>query len=105
MQLFVEREQLLDLALQQLADRNSGPAADDSGDVLFVDLFFEQARLAGADRRFLLAQRSLELRQTAVFQLAGAAQIVALSSAVDLRLRRLDPLAQRARRDDRVLLG
>ena len=34
--------QLLDLALQQLADRDAGPAADDLGDVLLVDLFLDQ---------------------------------------------------------------
>ena len=35
-------EQLLDLALHQPADRDAGPAADDLGDVLGVDLFLEQ---------------------------------------------------------------
>ena len=35
-------QQLLDLAFEQSADRNAGPAADDLGDVLGVDLFLEQ---------------------------------------------------------------
>src|SRR5665213_1101067 len=47
-QLPLEVQQLLDLALEQLADRDPRPAADDRGDVFFVDLFLEQPRLTGA---------------------------------------------------------
>ncbi len=37
--------EFLDFALQQSTDRNAGPAADDLGDVVGIDLFLEQ--LAG----------------------------------------------------------
>ncbi len=35
-------DQLLDFAFQHAGDRNAGPLGDDLGDILFVDLFFEQ---------------------------------------------------------------
>jgi hypothetical protein len=43
-QLRLEREQFLHLALEQLRDRNPGPPADDVGDVLLVDFFLDESR-------------------------------------------------------------
>ena len=49
-------EQLLDLAFHQPVDGNVRPAADDVGDVFFVDLLLEHpvALLQRAETRFLV---------------------------------------------------
>ena len=48
---FLHLEQLLHFALHQLGDRDAGPLGDDLGDVVLVDLFFEQLRAALFMRR------------------------------------------------------
>ena len=67
-------QQLLGLALHQAADRDAGPAADDLGDVVGVDLLLEQDR-SGPSARELppLGELLLELRSRAVLQLAALA--------------------------------
>jgi hypothetical protein len=44
MQLVFEVQQFLFLAFQQLGNRNSSPARDHSGDVVFIHLFFGKPR-------------------------------------------------------------
>ena len=71
-QALLHLDQLLDLALEQLADRHAGPLADDLGDVLLVDLFLDQraavlaalaAGLLGLDQLLLeLADLVLQAR-------------------------------------------
>ena len=46
-------DQLLDLALQQAADRDAGPARDDGRDVLGVDLLLQVARRSKLSRVLL----------------------------------------------------
>ena len=45
METLLHLEQLLDLAFEHLLHRNPGPARDDAGDVLVIDLFLEEAVL------------------------------------------------------------
>jgi hypothetical protein len=67
--------ELLDLALQQRRDRDAGPARDDLGDVLLVDLLLEQACALALLELFSGSARELallELRDLAVAQLGRA---------------------------------
>ena len=95
MQPVLHLHQLLDLAFDQAADRDAGPAGDDLGDVLGVDLLLQQSPVLC--RRFLLlrlAQLLLELHQRAVLQLGGAVQVVGAAGLLDLDLGLVDLLAQ-----------
>ncbi len=55
-------DELLDLALEQAADRDAGPAGDDLGDVVGVDLLLEEARRAAARRCLGLGELALRAR-------------------------------------------
>ena len=100
----IEAQQFRDLALQQFADGNAGPARDDLGDVFFVDFFFEQPLVACAKRRFLVFERAFELAELTVFESRCGRVVGVLRRTIDLELRRLDLLAQRAQRLYGVLL-
>ena len=106
-QLLLEVQELLHLAFHQAADGNAGPARHDVADVFLVDLFLHQARAArlGLQLRFCGGELLLELDQLAVLQLGGAVEIVLALRLLDLQLRRLDLLTQRAQRADRFLLA
>ena len=66
-ELVVELEELLHLALEQLRDGDARPARDDARDVVFVNFFFEQARAGIARKlRFRGGERTLELGELAV---------------------------------------
>jgi hypothetical protein len=70
-QALLHLQELLHLALQQAADRDARPAADDLGDVLLVDLLLEQLRRPASP----LALRLGQLRSSsgsAVLQLRRA---------------------------------
>ena len=75
-------QQLLALAFHHPLDRNSGPAADDAGDVLVGD-FLAQHRALGLRRGF--GELLLQLGNAPVLKLAGLGEI-----AVALRLLELD---------------
>ena len=96
-------EQLLDLALHQLADRNAGPAADDRGDVFLVDFLLEHAA-AGGEARLAVADLLLERRQPAVLQLGRLRIVAGPLRALDLEAQRFELLLQLARLLDRGLL-
>src|SRR4029078_10425958 len=73
-------DQLLDLPLHQTAHWNAGPAADDFGDVLLVDLFPPHRvalwRVGGL--RLLLLALPLALGHAAVLQLRGPGVVAGL---------------------------
>ena len=65
-------DELLRLAFQQLVDRDAGPACDDGGDVVLVDLFLHH-RVGG--RAVALRELVLERRQLAVADLGDALEV------------------------------
>ncbi len=105
-QLLFQVQQLLHFAFQQAGDGNAGPAADHLGDVLFVNLFLDQAGAAqfGGFLGFLL-QLAFERHQLAVFQLGGAVEIVLPLGLFDFVPGLLDLLAQLAHALDGGLFG
>ena len=81
-------DELLDLALDEPADRDVRPLADDGGDVLFVHLFLEHARACSRGGLAAPPQLLLELGEPSVLQLRRA-------RVVPLALRPLDLVPQR----------
>src|ERR1019366_5660952 len=64
--------QLLDFALHHTGDRDAGPLGDDAGDILLVDLLFEQRVFLDGFHQLLGRQNVLlDLREAAVAQLRG----------------------------------
>ena len=105
MKLVLEVEQLLLLAFEQFRDRNAGPARDNAGDIVFVDLFLRQApALRMRESPFLFAQLFLQLGERAVFQFGDSVEIVLTLGLFDLHLRLLDLLAQGPQLHRRALL-
>ena len=98
-QLVFQVQQLLHFAFEQLGHRDAGPAADDFGDVLLVDLFLDEPRpaLLARQARFRLLQLALEAGELAVLQLGGVVEVVLPLGLLDLDLGLLDLLAQLAR--------
>ena len=87
-------DQLLDLALEQPADRDARPAADDLGDVLLVDLLLDQrpaALAALAERRLGLLELLLELADL-VLQPGGALPVGCERGLLELAPRRVELL-------------
>ena len=68
-------DELLDLALHQAADGDAGPARDDLGDVLGVDLLLEEAGVAVGALLGRVGELVLELGDLAVAQLGCALQV------------------------------
>ena len=100
-------DQLLDLAFQQLADRNPGPGRDDLGDIFAVDLFLEQllAILHRFELRFLLGQLLFQAIQRPILQLRGPAIVVLALGFLDLVADGLDLLLRLAQAlDGRLFL-
>jgi hypothetical protein len=96
-------DQLLGFALEQAADGDTGPARDDLGDVVGVDLLFQEqspsrptrfarSRLGGVLAGFALGQLAFELGDVLVEQLGGALEVgFALRAlGVDARLLELN---------------
>ncbi len=104
-QLVLEMEQLLLLALEEFRDGNAGPARDHAGDVVLVDLFLRHPRAVALGEALLFGlELLLQLRQRAVAQLGDLVEIVLALGLLDLHLRLFDLLAQRAQLDRGVLL-
>ena len=87
-------------------DGDAGPARDDLRDVLGVDLLLEHLLLFLQLRQLRVARRQLllELRQRAVAQLRGLVQVALALGLLDLPLRPLELLLERADPGDRLLL-
>ena len=83
-QLFVEMEGFLTLALGQLGDRNASPTGNDRSDLVFVDGFMHELELAGFDLVFFFFELTLQLWQHAILQLAHFRQIALTLSQLDL---------------------
>jgi hypothetical protein len=64
-------QQFLDLTLNQPADRNMRPLADDVGDVFFVDLFLQHplVLLELGETRFLVLDLLFDLGHGAILEL------------------------------------
>ena len=77
MQALLHLDQFLDLALEHLLHRDPGPARDDPGDVLLVDLFFQQAVLLLERDQLAIPrlQLLLDLRHLAVLEAGGGFEI------------------------------
>src|SRR6266536_5554254 len=103
MQALLHVHELGDLALEQAADRDSGPARDDLGDVLGVDLLLEEAHLARLGLLGLL-QLALEVGDLAVAQLRGALEIGLALGALELAVSLLEALLDRRDLVDLLLL-
>ena len=91
-------DELLDLALHEARDRDAGPAADDLGDVLGVDLLLEEAGVGRRSRASASASALLELGDLAVAQLGGALQVGVALGALGLAVRLLEALLDLLRR-------
>ena len=85
-QLLLEMRKFLDLALHQARHRNAGPARDDLGDVLFVDLLLDQPRGAARRRvaRLGLGKFLFQPRQPPVLQFGDLVQVVLALGLFDL---------------------
>src|SRR5215813_7765921 len=107
MQLLFEAEQLLYFAFEQPRHRNACPPADDLGDILFVDLFFDKPKLALFFRQhlFLGFQPPLKLGQFAVAQLGGAVEVILAFGLLDLDAGLFNLLAQASQPLYRLFLG
>ena len=105
MQLVFEMQQPLFLTFQQLGNRDSRPAGDDGGNVVFVHLLFGEPRsVLMRQPRFLGRQLFLQSGEGAVPKLGYAVQIVLALGLFDLDLRRLDLFAQLPQLDCGILL-
>ena len=98
------------LALLDAADRDAGPAGDDLGDVLGVDLLLEEAVRRGCRRGLALGllgvgELLLELGDRAVAQLGGALEVALARGDLELALGGGQALAQVADAGDLLLLG
>ena len=82
-------DQLLGLALEQPLDGDAGPAGDDLGDVVLVDLLLDH-RLDSL--RLALGQLGLELRQLAVADLGDPLEVAGALGALGLHAQLVDPL-------------
>ena len=106
-----------DLALEQPGDGDAGPARDDLGDVVGVDLLLEEDGLEVASDRRLRRRRCAALwgrvelpaafraRGSPVAKLGGALEVGGALGALDLAAGLLEAVLQRADVSDRVLLG
>ncbi len=85
-QAFLHLDQLFDFALQHLADRHAGPAADDRGDVVLVNFFFDQCpAVVAAFAHPLLGGCALLLEVAdLVLQSSGALPVGALGRLLEL---------------------
>ena len=82
--------ELLDLALEQAADRDARPARDDLGDVLGGDLLLEEPGVAVVGALLGLGQLALQLGDLAVAQLGGALQVGLALGALGVAVRGLE---------------
>ncbi len=91
-------DELLHLALDQPADRDARPLADDLGDLLDVDALGQvDRRLVGLLGPVLgVLQALLELGDLAVAQLGRALVVELALGALELAARLVEPLAQLA---------
>ena len=108
MQAVLHLHELLAFSLQQAADGDARPACDDLGDVVGVDLLFEEHRRLAASLallRFVLGDLALELWDLAVAELGGSLQVGVAFGALHLHARRVELLAGLADPGDRLLLG
>src|SRR5215211_1082549 len=96
-------DELLDLALHQLRDRDPRPLRDHLGDVLVVDLLLEEARVA-VGALLGLAQLALDLRDLAVAELGRALEVGLALRPLGLAPRLLEPLLELLHAGDRLLL-
>ena len=102
-------DQLLGLALEQPADGDAGPARDDLGDVVGVDLLLEEHE-AGVPSRssdsllLVLGELAFELRDLLVEQLRGTLVVGLALRALGLHARLLETLFQVRDLVDRLLL-
>ena len=83
-------DQLLGFALEQPRHRNPGPARDDLGDIVLVDLFLDH-RLALRDNAVTSGELALELRQLPVADLGDALKVSCPFGPLRLRLEFVDP--------------
>ena len=106
-QLFLQVQQLLHLAFQQLRHRDAGPAADDLGDVLLVDFFLDEPEGALLARQllFLFLELAFQGGQLPVLQLGGPRVVAPVLGLLELLAGRFDCLAQIAEPLHRFFLG
>ena len=107
MEHLAQLDQLFAFPLQQLGDRNPGPARDDRGDVVLVHLFLEQP--AGArpfgQRGLLRGQVAFELGQRAVFEFGHPVEVVGTLGSFDVAPRRFDGFLEAAQCPDAAFFG
>src|SRR5262249_37477558 len=82
-------DELLGLALEEPVDRDTGPARDDRGDVVLVDLLLHHR--VGRER-VALRELLLDLGQLAVADLGDALEVARALLALGLALQLVDPL-------------
>ena len=91
---FLDVEQLLDLALQHLGDRDVRPVGDDLRDVLGVDLLLEQGMVTAhlTESRLFGGEAALQLAELTIAELGCAREVRRALSPLRLVLDLLDPL-------------
>ena len=106
MQAVLHLEQFLDFTFHQAADRDAGPPADDLGDILGIDLFFEQFAVCLQLRQLLLFlfDPLLKLDDRPVLQLSGTVLVVLPLRLLDLVAGLIDLIARSEIRLNRLAL-
>ena len=87
-------EGFISLTLRQFCYRNTGPAGNDSGDLLICNTLVYQRQVFVLDLLFLVLQLLLQLRQTAILKLCCFLQVVPLLGSLDLFVHILDLLTE-----------
>ena len=114
MQALLHVDQLLGLALEQAAHGDARPARDHLGDIVGVDLLFEElgsarggnaAVAAGALTRFVLGELAFELGDVLVEELRGALEVGIALGSLGLEPRLLELLLELGDALDRLLLA
>src|SRR5580700_2406649 len=99
-------DELADFAFEHAGDGDAGPLADDAGDVLFVDFFFEETRGSGGAvlHGFEPFHLGFEFGQLAVLNLRGALEIAAAGLLLGFEAERLNLLLDVAEARDGLAL-
>ena len=103
-QFVLHAQQLVALPLQHLVDGHAGPARHDTGDVVGRHRLLHQLALRALDR-FGLAQLALQLRDDAIGQLAGLAEIAGPLRLLQIEAGLVELLLELGRGAQLLLLG
>src|SRR5262249_30826772 len=83
-ELFFQMQQLLNFALKEPRNRDTGPPAHDLSDILFIDFLFYQPVRLPALLRDSLIELALQFGEFAVFEFSRTIEVVLAFGPLDL---------------------